>query len=122
MERGAGETGIPGKRRPFGTILPLVGLAVWLLPAAPALAQQEGTRIELNQLEDIGSGCRVYLVLGNASGDRFSAFKIDLVLFDGKGVINERLAVDVAPARPRSGCLTSMAFPAARPDASWSTT
>ena len=96
--------GIAGRRRIFGEGRRLAWLfaclAVWLLLAAPAVSQDDGVRIELNKLEDVDGGCRVYLVLGNATTDRFSAFKIDLVLFDGEGVISRRLAVDVAPLRP----------------------
>ena len=104
MGREAGRPGITGIERIFGigggTVLLLASLAGWSLPAAPALAEEKKVRIELNKLEDVGGGCRVYLVLGNATGAGFSAFKIDLVLFDRTGVINKRLAVDVAPLRP----------------------
>ena len=78
----------------------LACLAVFWALAAPAAAEEDGVGMELNKLEDIDGGCRVYLVLGNATGVGFSAFKIDLVLFDRTGVINKRLAVDVAPLRP----------------------
>ena len=100
MGRRARMPGASGRRCVSGPARLLACLAVWSLLAAPASGQEEGVRIELNKLEDIGGGCRVYLVLGNATGDGFSAFKIDLVLFDGEGVINKRLAVDVAPLRP----------------------
>ena len=77
-------------------------LAVCLtLIGSVAGAQGKGLHVELNKLEAIGNGCRAYLVFGNATDDAFSVFKIDLVLFDRNGVISKRLAVDVAPLRPR---------------------
>lgn len=78
----------------------LVWLSCWPMSAGPAAAQEKGMSIELNKLEEIDGGCRVYLVMRNATGDSFNAFKIDLVLFDGNGVVNKRLAVELAPLRP----------------------
>lgn len=53
--------------------------------------------VELNKLEPRDGGCRIYLVLENPGPRALEKLKLDLVMFDGKGVIQERLAVDVAP-------------------------
>jgi hypothetical protein len=59
--------------------------------AAPLVAA------ELNKLEPQGDACRAYLVLKNEVPVAFDTLKLDLVLFDGDGVVARRLAVDAAP-------------------------
>lgn len=53
--------------------------------------------VELNKLEERGDACRAYLVTENGTGTAFSAFTLDLVVFDHDDVIARRLAVDVSP-------------------------
>jgi len=66
----------------------------------PGWAQEEsgkGVTIELNKLEPNESACRAYLVVKNKSGHTFESLKLDLVMFDGGGVVAKRLAVQAAP-------------------------
>ena len=55
--------------------------------------------VELNKLEQEGGSCRAYLVIANPGTDAFSAFALDLVIFDS-GTIVRRLAIELAPIRP----------------------
>ena len=71
-----------------------------------ATAQGKELHVELNKLVDMSGGCRVHLVFENGTGHMFSVFKIVFVLFDNKDVISKRLAVDVAPLRPRKTTAT----------------
>jgi hypothetical protein len=75
----------------------LAALAALLLLAGPARAEDGGVSVELNKLEPAGGACRAYLVLRNASGQAFETLKLDLVMFDGDGVVARRLAVETAP-------------------------
>lgn len=54
-------------------------------------------RLELNRLEQVEGGCRVYLVVGNERAEPLKSLKLDLVLFGGDGVIDRRLAVETGP-------------------------
>ena len=54
-------------------------------------------QIELNKLEAAGDACRAYLLFQNRSAASFESLKLDLVLFDGKGIVAKRLAVEGAP-------------------------
>ena len=65
------------------------------LPAADAFA--EGLALELNKLEAIDQGCRVYMVITNDTGSGLDSFQLDLVSFDSTGIIGERLAIELAP-------------------------
>jgi hypothetical protein len=71
------------------------GLAVAPVSAEPAAGGQ--IAIELNKLEPNGAACRAYLVVKNQSGQAFDSLKLDLVMFDGGGVVAKRLAVQAAP-------------------------
>jgi hypothetical protein len=75
------------------------GLAAALLaaPAAAEAAADGQIAIELNKLEPNGAACRAYLVVKNHSGRSFDSLKLDLVMFDGGGVVAKRLAVQAAP-------------------------
>lgn len=73
------------------------------LTAAPAAAQGEEKAplaIDLNKLESRSEACRAYLVLRNASAQAFDSLKLDLVMFDGDGVVARHLAVQAAPLPP----------------------
>lgn len=69
------------------------------LPVSAADDASKGQlQIELNKLEDADGGqCRVYLLLRNKTGHRFSQLQLDLVSLDKGGIIAGRLAVDVGP-------------------------
>lgn len=76
------------------------GLLFALMAApAPAGAQTDALHIELNRLEDHGDGCRVHLVLRNASPRAYTSYRLDLVVFAADGVIARRLALETAPLR-----------------------
>jgi hypothetical protein len=84
----------------FAAITFFLAILVFALAlSTPPLAAPEGIGIELNRLEDQGSGCRAYLVIANPGEVAYSGFKLDLVLFDRTGTIIRRLAVDLAPLR-----------------------
>lgn len=72
--------------------------AYWAL-VPPAMAQSEGLHIELNRLEQRDDGCRVHLVLENASPRAYSSYRLDLVIFASNGIIARRLALETAPLR-----------------------
>lgn len=72
----------------------LVGLLAVLGTATAATAE---VRVELNKLEPHGGDCRAYLLLENASGAGFENLALDLVMFDGEGVVARRMAVETAP-------------------------
>lgn len=93
------------------TILPAVAclMAMQLAPGVMAQEQeavtetptQEATQIavELNKLETIESGCRIYVVVDNKSETDFKTLKLDLVLFRADGIVDQRFFVDLAPLR-----------------------
>jgi hypothetical protein len=55
--------------------------------------------VELNKLETVDKGCRVYTVVDNPSPTTFQTLKLDLILFHTDGVIGRRLALDLAPLK-----------------------
>lgn len=65
--------------------------------AAESPAPNQGVKIELNKLEAGNNACRAYLLLENQSASSFESLKLDLVLFDGDGIVAKRLAVEGAP-------------------------
>jgi len=65
-----------------------------------AAAGAETVTVELNKLEPQGQDCRAYVVVNNSSDTTYSALKLDLVMFQGDGVIGKRFAIDLAPVRP----------------------
>lgn len=66
--------------------------------------------IELNKLEDQENACRAFLVFRNGTPHFFEAFKLDMVLFDQSGLINGRLALDVAPLRAEKTSVKGFEF------------
>jgi hypothetical protein len=70
------------------------------VPSVLAAAPSDIT-LELNKLEPTDIGCRVYIVLDNRSESAFSAFRLDLILFQPDGVIGKRLTLDLAPVKPK---------------------
>ncbi|MFM9858696.1 Tat pathway signal protein [Pseudoxanthobacter sp. M-2] len=67
--------------------------------SAASVAADVGPTVELNRLEDAGGGCRLTLVVANPGAQRFDELKLDLVLFDGDGIVARRLAVETGPVR-----------------------
>lgn len=61
--------------------------------AAPAIT------VELNKLETVDKGCRVYTVVDNPGSVGFQTLKLDLILFHTDGVIGRRLMLDLAPLK-----------------------
>ena len=83
---------------PIRTILSLGALAIGVCSAdAGQAASNGGIGVELNKLETAGDACRAYLVLTNRSGKAFTSLKLDLVMFDGDGIVQRRVAVETAP-------------------------
>jgi hypothetical protein len=79
--------------------LALAGLAG---AAAPADAQEQArgrVTLELNKVEPVDGACRIYLLLRNQTGQAFEKLQLELVSFDGQGVISQRVAVELGPLR-----------------------
>lgn len=82
--------------RIFAAAAMLIGLA-----AAPsAHAQEARIGIELNKLEPVETGCRSYIVVRNPADQTFTAFNMEVLVFDTDGVIQNRIAMDLAPIQP----------------------
>ncbi len=67
-----------------------------------AAAQSENNTpisVELNKLETIDTGCRIYVVVNNETDSEFETLKLDLVLFKTDGIVDQRFFVDLAPLR-----------------------
>lgn len=77
------------------------------LSAFPALAQTSppssskagAFSLELNRLDGVGGDCRVTLVEKNGTPSTFAALKLDLVVFDGAGIVSKRVGVDAGPLK-----------------------
>jgi hypothetical protein len=68
------------------------------LPSAAPRAQDSGTlSIELNKVESTEQGCLSVFLLDNETGHELHRFRLDLVVFDQKGVYAKQLLVDMAP-------------------------
>ena len=66
-----------------------------------ATAEEGGLAIELNKLEAQGEDCRAYFVIDNKNDTAYDGLKLDLVLFRPDGVIGQRIAVELAPLKPK---------------------
>ena len=77
--------------------------ALALLALGPAFAQAQSVStpisVELNKLEPIDSGCRIYFVVNNENDAEFDALKLDLVIFTTDGIVDQRFFVELAPLR-----------------------
>jgi hypothetical protein len=80
--------------------------ALLLLPGAGA-AQTRSLAIELNKLENTDEGCRSLFVFDNRTGHELHRFRIDLILFDPKGVYKKQLLLDMAPLNDDKKTLAS---------------
>ena len=74
-------------------------LGAYILATRATFAGNTSLSIELNRLEERTGGCRVHLVLTNASARSYSSYRLDLVIFASDGVIARRLALETAPLR-----------------------
>ncbi len=74
----------------------IAGIAL-SLPLTAIAEAEERLGVELNKLEPIDSGCRIYLVFENALGTKLEALELELILFDTEGFIKGRLTLDAAP-------------------------
>ena len=75
-------------------------LALGLVAAASAQSEDSTPiSVELNKLETIDSGCRIYVVVNNETETEFDTLKLDLVLFRTDDIIDQRFFVDLAPLR-----------------------
>ena len=71
----------------------------WLLglPLVVAKADDATLAIELNKVESTAEGCRTLFVFDNRTGYELHRFRVDLILFDPKGIYKEQLLLDMAP-------------------------
>ena len=75
-----------------------LGTALGLAVTASSPGAAEGRLgIELNKLEDTEEGCRSLFVFDNETGHELNRFRVDLILFDRKGVYAKQLLLDMAP-------------------------
>ncbi len=75
-----------------------IGLIICsLLLAFPATAEMRVLEIELNKIEQRDQACRVYLFAKNKTQQKFTSFKLDVVLFNQNGIIQKNMAVNIAP-------------------------
>lgn len=81
--------------RRHGRLLPAALLAS--LGTDLALAQEAAIGIELNKVEETEEGCRTLFVFENRTGQELSRFRVDLILFDDRGVFSRQLMLDMAP-------------------------
>jgi hypothetical protein len=98
MDRPVPVRSIDGQMTSYVTVSTVLLLA--LAATLPhAHGQGNELHIELNRLEEHGDGCRVHLVLENASPRAYTSYQLDLVVFAADGVIARRLALETAPLR-----------------------
>jgi hypothetical protein len=74
--------------------------AAFACAAAGALAAEGTVSLDLNKLEPTADGCRMHMVVTNPTSKAFEKYLLDLVIFDTKGVVAQRTALDVSPVRP----------------------
>jgi hypothetical protein len=86
-------------RRSVCAVAVIGGFALAAPSAGGALAETPQVRLELNKLEDLKDGCRVYLVFENATPVSYEGYKLDFVMFGRDGVIARRLAVEASPLK-----------------------
>ena len=81
------------------TLISLLLFVLLGLVGGPAWAGSP-IHIELNKLEPQEDACRAYFVLENGTDSSFSAFTMDLYIFDRDGVVAKRFVVESAPLTP----------------------
>lgn len=86
--------------------------ALGLVAIAPAQAADEGELlIELNKLEDTDEGCRSLFLFDNGTGHELHRFRVDLILFDQKGVYARQVLLDMAPLYQDKKVVASFMLP-----------
>lgn len=75
----------------------LLAAALTLFSGAALAQVGGGIVVELNKLEQVENACRAYLVTQNLTDSQFETLVLDVVMFDNKGIVAKRLAVDIAP-------------------------
>ncbi|KAB0677217.1 hypothetical protein [Aureimonas leprariae] len=76
--------------------LALLAAAVSGADAQEAPKPADPISIELNKLEAAGEDCQATVVATNGAA-RLDSLKLDLVVFDGEGVVAKRLAAELGP-------------------------
>lgn len=76
-----------------------IGLAAALLAPGGGAAARDALLVELNRLESVEAGCQAFMVVENGLDAALATLTLDLVTFDGEGLIGRRLAVELGPAR-----------------------
>jgi hypothetical protein len=85
-----------------------LGAALGVMLAPPPLAAADGRlTIELNKIEDTDEGCRSLFVFDNRTGHELRRFRVDLALFDPKGIYAKQLLLDMAPLYDDKKVVTS---------------
>lgn len=74
-------------------------MAVAVSGTAQAQSEQGEISVELNKLEDIDSGCRVYVVVNNQTESEFETLQLELVLFKTDNIVDQRILLELAPLR-----------------------
>lgn len=73
-------------------------------PSAPGTAGSGAAgrpiTVELNRLEGAGNACRGYFLLRNKLPERVSELRLDVFLFDRKGVVVRRVGLTFPDLRP----------------------
>ena len=75
-------------------------LAVMMALTQTAPAQQAGLHLELNAMDDIAGECRLTFVGNNATQIDVLQIAYDAFIFDGSGIVTDRLILDFGRLRP----------------------
>jgi hypothetical protein len=89
-----------------------VAIAWLTLVAGSALADEATLSIQLNKLEPVDAGCRIYFVIGNQGDETYHELTVDLVTFDPVGIVGQRLLVELGPLRAAKTSVSSFDFEA----------
>lgn len=87
---------------PVRRLLAFLLATVLAASASPVFAQTSSPgafSLELNRLDAVSDDCRVTLVEKNSTQSAFTALKLDLVVFDGAGIVTKRVGVDAGPLK-----------------------
>jgi len=96
----------------------LLGAALGLAPAAPALADPGRLTIELNKFEETEeSGCRAFFLFRNGTELTLAEFEMSLAILNRDGVIDRLLTIDAAPLPAARTTLKLFEIPETRCDA-----
>jgi hypothetical protein len=84
--------------RPAWSAVVLVAALCWLGGSPPGWsADPPSLGIELNKVENTEQGCRSIFLFNNETGHDLNRFRMDLILFDPKGIYAKQLMLDMAP-------------------------